>query len=88
MALSEKSNSANLATQAAYNDFLQGQVYPIPDYLKYSWSKTLKKPMSKGKFYKFPHDYENDYIEQQYLPNKIKNKIYYQPKLHNIYEKK
>lgn len=88
MSLSEKSNSANLATQAAYNDVLQGQVYPTPDYLKYSWSKTLKKPMSKGKFYKFPHDYENDYIEQQYLPNKIKNKIYYQPKLHNIYEKK
>lgn len=44
--------------------------------------------MGKDSLYKFPHDYENDYVEQQYLPTKIKNKAYYQPKVHNIYEKK
>lgn len=87
MALSEKSNSANLTTQAAYKDVLQGEIYPIPDYLKHSRAKSLKKSMNKDSLYKFPHDYENDYVEQQYLPTKIKNKTYYQPKVHNIYEK-
>ncbi|WP_338987988.1 replication-associated recombination protein A [Spiroplasma endosymbiont of Dasysyrphus albostriatus] len=88
MALSEKSNSANLAVQKAYSDVLQGKIYPIPDYLKHNWSKTLKKSVGKGKLYKFPHDYANDYVQQQYLPTKLKDTKYYQPKLHNIYEKK
>ena len=30
--------------------------------------------------YKYPHDYENGYIKQQYLPDALKNKIYYEPK--------
>ncbi|WP_338961621.1 hypothetical protein [Spiroplasma endosymbiont of Lasioglossum villosulum] len=88
MALSEKSNSANLAVQKAYSDVLQGKIYPIPDYLKHNWSKTLKKSVGKAKLYKFPHDYANDYVQQQYLPTKLKDTKYYQPKLHNIYEKK
>lgn len=88
MALSEKSNSANLAIQKAYNDVLQGKIYPIPNYLRNNWSKTLKKSIVKGESYKFPHDYDNHYVNQQYLPTKLKNIKYYQPKLHNIYEKK
>ncbi len=88
MALSEKSNSANLAVQKAYSDVLQGKIYPIPDYLKNNWSKTLNKQVAKGELYKFPHDYDNDYVQQQYLPTKLKDIKYYQPKLHNIYEKK
>lgn len=84
MALSEKSNSANLATQQAYNDILQGKIYPIPNYLKHKRFNSWTKDAS----YKFPHDYENDYVKQQYLPNKLKNTKYYQPKTHNIYEKK
>lgn len=88
MALSEKSNSANLAIQKAYSDILQGKIYPIPDYLKYNWTQTLKKTGIKGAKYKFPHDYDNHYIEQQYLPTALKDIKYYQPKLHNIYEKK
>lgn len=51
MALSEKSNSVNLAVQKAYSDVLQGKIYPIPDYLKHNWSKTLKKSVGKGKLY-------------------------------------
>lgn len=88
MALSEKSNSVNLAVQKAYSDVLQGKIYPIPDYLKHNWSKTLKKSVGKGKLYKFPHDYDNDYVQQQYLPTKLKDIKYYQPKLHTIYEKR
>lgn len=88
MALSEKSNSANLAVQKAYHDVLQGKIYPIPYYLKNNWPKTSNKSVDKGNLYKFPHDYDNDYVQQQYLPTKLKNIKYYQPKLHNIYEKK
>lgn len=35
----------------------------------------LQSPLFKG--YKYPHDYENHYVKQQYLPNDIKNNIYY-----------
>ena len=40
---------------------------------------------SSFKTYKYPHDYPNSWVEQQYLPDNIKNKKYYTPK-HNKYE--
>ena len=71
MALSPKSNSAHLALDNALNDIRKGNV---PDHIKTS-SLT----------YKYPHDYPNSWVEQQYLPDNLKNKKYYYPK-HNKYE--
>ena len=31
----------------------------------------------KGQFYNYPHDYKNSWVNQQYLPDDLKNKIYY-----------
>ena len=50
----------------------------IPIYLKdahYFGAKNL----GRGVDYKYPHDYENNYVKQQYLPDEIKNKKYYIP---------
>ena len=41
--------------------------YDIPEY--------LQSPLFKG--YKYPHDYENHYVEQKYLPKDIQNRTYY-----------
>ncbi|AKX33978.1 recombination factor protein RarA [Spiroplasma litorale] len=87
MALSEKSNSSINAIDQALNDVKTGNVPPIPGYLRdnhYNSSSNLNETYN----YKYAHDFENDYVEQQYLPDKIKNKKYYIAKTHNLYEKK
>ena len=87
MALSIKSNSAYLATQNALNDVSQGKVYDIPAHLKDSHYASAKK-LKRGGGYKYAHNYPNDWVEQQYLPDELKGVHYYQPKLHSAYEKK
>ena len=68
MALSPKSNSAHLALDATINDITNGVNGKVPDWLKTS-----------SKDYKYPHDYKNHWVKQQYLPNNIKNKKYFIP---------
>ena len=68
MALSPKSNSAHLALDAAINDITNGINGKVPDWLK-----------TNSKDYKYPHDYKNHWVKQQYLPNNIKNKKYFVP---------
>ena len=78
LATSPKSNSAYLAIESALADLEGVDFGSIPDHLKdahYSGAKNL----GRGRGYKYPHDYENNYIKQQYFPNKIKGKIYYNP---------
>ena len=67
LATSPKSNSAYLALHAAQEDILAGRGKEIPTH--------LSSPLYKG--YKYPHDYENHFVKQQYLPNDLKNKTYY-----------
>lgn len=67
LATSPKSNSAYLALHAAQADIEAELGKEIPSH--------LRSPLYKG--YKYPHDYENHYVKQQYLPEDIKNKKYY-----------
>ena len=69
LALSPKSNSAYMALNKAIEDIETGNTGNVPNHIKTS-SKT----------YKYPHDYPNSYVKQQYLPDKIKNRVYYEPK--------
>ena len=69
MALSPKSNTAHLALDEALMDIEKGNVSDIP--------RHLKNPSDT---YKYPHDYKNAFVKQQYLPDKLKNKKYYHPK--------
>lgn len=50
----------------------------VPPYLKDN-SFGDKETKAQSKKYKFPHDYPNDYVPQQYLPDAIKDKVYYTP---------
>ncbi len=78
LATSPKSNSAICAIDAAMSDIASGDTGDIPASLKdghYAGAKKLGKSIG----YKYPHSYPGHYVEQQYLPDKIKNKIYYVP---------
>ncbi len=74
---SPKSNSAYLAYDAAASDIRMGKSGPIPRQLqnKHFDGEDNK---NKGQFYQYPHDYPYHYVSQQYLPDVLKNKVYYQ----------
>ena len=75
MALSPKSNSAYMAINNAINDIQMGNVGKVPNHLK-----------TNSKDYKYPHNFKGSYVKQQYLPDEIKDKKYYFPKLTSKYE--
>ncbi len=92
--LSPKSNTAMMALDEAMQDIRSGHYGEIPAFLKdshYAGAKTL----GRGIGYQYPHDFENGWVAQQYLPDKIKTKRYYIPKrtskfeetLANVYDK-
>jgi len=79
LCLSPKSNSGISAIDAALSDIRKGHVGQIPDHLKdghYTGAKELGHAIG----YKYPHSYDSGFVPQQYLPDKLKNKIYYEPK--------
>ena len=75
MALSPKSNSAYLALNKAMEDIENGKSGTLPKHLKntYSFDPTQTA-------YKYPHDYPNSWVDQQYLPDTLVGTKYYIPK--------
>ncbi|WP_442595151.1 replication-associated recombination protein A [Neobacillus sp. D3-1R] len=94
LCLSPKSNSAISAIDAALSDVRKGISGEVPDHLRDAHYQGAQK-LGRGVDYLFPHDYENAWVKQQYLPSPIKNKTYYNPKktgkfeqaLGTVYEK-
>lgn len=68
LATSPKSNSANEALIKAQKDIKSGLGGSIPSH--------LQSPLFKG--YVYPHDFENHYVKQQYLPDELKERKYYE----------
>nr|WP_026681247.1 replication-associated recombination protein A [Priestia megaterium] len=85
LCLSPKSNTAYKALDAALADIRQGKSGDIPLHLKDSHYQGAKS-LGRGNEYKYPHNYDNGWIDQQYLPNSIKNKQYYHPKATGKFE--
>ena len=73
----DKSNSVVEAMYAAVHDAHEVRDDNIPPYLKDN-SKGSAEDKAQSKNYKYPHDY-GGYVEQQYLPDSLKDKIYYKP---------
>ncbi len=67
LATAPKSNSSYMAYHAAITDIENGLGINVPEH--------LKSPDFKG--YKYPHDYENNYVSQSYLPKDIEGREYY-----------
>ena len=68
LALSPKSNSAYLAIYKVMKDIENGCAYSVPKHIN-----------STAFGYKYPHDYKDAYVKQQYLPDNIKTSKYYYP---------
>ena len=78
-ALSPKSNSAYNAINSALEDVKNGKNYDIPRHLKNIHCDSSNTDTLHLKKYLYPHNYENHIVNQQYLPDEIKNKKYYYP---------
>ena len=72
------SNSAHDAINLALEDAKDNQAHPIPYHLRDTHYSGSQKLGHVG--YKYPHDYKNNWIAQQYLPDDLINKRYYFPK--------
>ena len=75
LALSPKSNSAYLAINKVLTDIENGNAYSVPKHIN-----------STAFGYKYPHDYKDAFVVQQYLPNELINRKYYIPKETSKYE--
>ncbi len=71
-----KSNSGNMAIDAALADIRRGKTGPIPRQLQ-NKHYDGEDNQNKGQHYLYPHSYPNHYIPQQYLPDAIKDSVYY-----------
>lgn len=85
LCLSPKSNSAYAALDAAIQDIRTGATGDVPDHLKDSHYQGAKD-LARGIGYQYPHNFEDAWVNQQYLPDKIKDAHYYQPKASGKYE--
>lgn len=74
LCLSPKSNSGHVALDLAIKDIEDGNIGKVPAHIN-----------AQAFGYKYPHDYPGSYVVQQYLPDELKNRVYYKPK-NNKYE--
>ncbi len=79
VACAPKSNSVYKALNLAYEEIEKSKNIPVPLHLRNPVTKLMKK-LGYGKNYKYTHNFENGFIEQEYLPQEIKTKIFYKPK--------
>ncbi|ACA82048.1 hypothetical protein C5L21_000296 [Leuconostoc citreum] len=86
LALSPKSNAAYLAIDKALSDIQSGKTGDVPDHLRDSHYKGAAE-LGHGKGYIYPHDFDNDWVPQQYLPEKISQTQYFSPKGNSKIEK-
>ena len=77
LATSPKSNSAYEAINRAMGDV---EEYGAPDFPRHLQNKHFDgaEAAVRGQHYRYPHDYPNHYVRQQYLPDILKDKVYYQ----------
>ncbi|MDE7231432.1 MAG: replication-associated recombination protein A [Oscillospiraceae bacterium] len=76
LATSPKSNSAYNAINAALADVQNGVVGDFPRHLQNKHYDGADAEV-RGQHYLYPHDYPNHYVKQQYLPDALKDKVYY-----------
>lgn len=78
LASSAKSNSAYMAINNALAMVEETGNLPIPLHLRNAPTKLMKQ-LNYGKNYKYAHDYENNFVEQEFLPTKLKGRSIWKP---------
>lgn len=85
VACAPKSNKSYLAINKALEDIRNIETGKVPVHLK-STSYAGAEKLGNGKGYKYPHDYDGNFVTQEYLPNEFRGVTYYEPS-DNGYEK-
>jgi len=80
LASSPKSNSAYMAIGTALSIVEETGNLPVPLHLRNAPTKLMKQ-LNYGKDYKYAHDYENNFVEQEFLPKKLKGRSIWKPQL-------
>jgi putative ATPase len=78
LATSTKSNSAYMAIDAALAMVERTGNLPVPLHLRNAPTKLMKE-LNYGKDYKYAHSYSDNFVEQEFLPEKIKNHKFFEP---------
>ena len=78
LASSPKSNASYMGLEKAQADVKNKPLYPVPIHLRNAPTK-LMKDIGYGKEYKYPHEFNNHFIEENYLPEELNNSQYYFP---------
>lgn len=78
LATSAKSNSAYMAISAAQSLVQETGNLPVPLHLRNAPTKLMKE-LDYGKSYKYSHDYPNNFVEQEFLPDKLSKKQLWKP---------
>ena len=78
LASSVKSNASYLAIMNARKTFREHGDLPVPLHIRNAPTSLMKK-IGYGKDYKYAHDYDNNFVEQEFLPDKIKGSKFYDP---------
>jgi len=78
LANSPKSNSAYMAIGKALSTVKQQGHLPIPLHLRNAPTK-LMKALDYGKDYKYSHDFEGGFVEQEFLPEELSGTAFYEP---------
>lgn len=86
LALSPKSNTAYKALDAALSDIRTRPTGEIPPHLQDAHYKGAEK-LGRGIDYKYPHNYDGNWVQQQYLPDAIKHRTYFKPNEHSKFER-
>lgn len=86
LALSPKSNSAIKSIDAALSDIKKGKIGAVPKHLRDGHYSSAEK-LGNAIGYKYPHNYPNHVIKQQYLPDTLTKRSYFEPSDVSKYEK-
>jgi putative ATPase len=78
LACCPKSNASYAAIDQAMSDVRNMPDEPVPLHLRNAPTKLMEN-LGYGKEYKYSHNYNQHFVEQQYLPDNLKKKIYYHP---------
>ena len=78
VATSKKSNASYMAINKALDDVKNKETGEVPMHIRNAPVSGMEK-LGYGKGYLYPHDFPGNYVEQQYLPDKIVGTVYYEP---------
>ena len=78
LATAPKSNALYTAFQGVQKDVRELENMPVPLHIRNA-PTSLMRDLGYGKGYKYPHDYADHFIEEEYLPENLKGRVYYHP---------